>query len=45
MMWISQATGYSIPEPPNLLFVETSEEMFNIAHECHNKENALWWSG
>ena len=42
MMWISQATGYNIPPPPNILFVETSEEMFNIAHECHNKENALW---
>ena len=42
MMWISQATGYSIPPPPNLSFIETSEEMFNIAHECNNIENASW---
>ena len=37
MLWISTTTGWAIPEPPTITYIESGQEMFMISNDCYNK--------
>ena len=39
MIWISTQTGWPVPEPPEIVYIESSQEMFLLSNDCHNKPN------
>mgnify|MGYP002862481764 CR=1 FL=1 len=46
MIWISTVTGYPVPEPPSIVFVETPRDLFRIANGCdlpdRSKSDKKW---
>ena len=39
MIWISTQTGWPVPEPPEIVYIESSQEMFLLSNDCHNEPN------
>ena len=39
MLWISTATGWSIPEPPNIIYIEDNNRFFMLSHDCDSEPN------
>ena len=39
MLWISTTTGWAIPEPPTITYIESGQEMFMMSHDCNRKPN------
>ena len=41
MIWISTQTGWAVPEPPQIVYIESGQEMFMLSNDCHNEPNQL----
>ena len=39
MLWISTVTGWPVPEPPTITYVDNGQEMFLKSHDCDSKPN------
>ena len=37
MLWISIQTGWTVPEPPTITYIESGQELFMLSHNCKNK--------
>ena len=37
MLWISAATGWAVPEPPNIKYTDSGQELFMLSNECDTK--------
>ena len=39
MLWISTQTGWAVPEPPTITYIENGKEMFLMSHDCDGQPN------
>ena len=39
MLWISTQTGWAVPEPPTITYIENGKQMFLMSHDCDGKPN------
>ena len=39
MLWISTATGWAIPEPPNITYIEDGRKLFLMSYGCDTEPN------